>query len=429
VDKLSRATRWVVPTTVALLVAACSSGGSVKAASSSATTTVASSASSAPAGNATAAVQTIKIGALGVKGQLPGVEWGIRARVQRFNETNEIPGIKLEFTEYLDDQLNPAVALTEARRLVTQDKIFVLIDYSPVTPDTYLEQQHVPWFGYAFDNTYCSAAPDPNIWGFGINGCLVPQKPVLAGDTAGRLYQYLVQVTGKQQPTVALFADTSQSGQNAVTYQANSYKGAGFDVVLSTGLVPPPPVTDYTPYVQQLMTSDHGHAPDFIQCYLSAECIPIYTQLRADGFKGEFGHTLYSDQLTKTMAGSTVNNPYGNLSDPSPQRDQIKQDVAAVNPTQPLETGDVTAYLATDMFIQALKKAAASGTSGIAPDNVRQIAAMQTWQFGNFAGPTVYPQSTVTDTPNCSAVLKSNGTAWVTVVPYACSTRQFAIHS
>jgi ABC-type branched-subunit amino acid transport system substrate-binding protein len=105
----------------------------------------------------------------------------------------------------------------------------------------------------------------------------------------------------------------------------------------------------------------------------------------------------------------------------------MKADVTAVKADQGLETGSVAGYLSTDMFIQALKTAAKGGKAGITPENVQKAAASQTWKFGSLAGPTKYPESTVTPTPTCSGILKSDGKLFVTVTPYTCSNKQYKV--
>src|SRR6185312_4815698 len=47
---------------------------------------------------------TIKVGSLGIKASLPLVGLGAQARIKRFNDTNEIKGVKLEYTDYADDK-------------------------------------------------------------------------------------------------------------------------------------------------------------------------------------------------------------------------------------------------------------------------------------------------------------------------------------
>src|SRR5262249_8727512 len=62
--------------------------------------------------------KTVTVAALGKKAQLPNMEQGAKARIKRFNDTNELKGIKIDYKEYADDKLDPSTALSEARRLV-----------------------------------------------------------------------------------------------------------------------------------------------------------------------------------------------------------------------------------------------------------------------------------------------------------------------
>ena len=364
---------------------------------------------------------TITVAGIGIKGQLPGVEFGARARIKRFNDTNEIPGITINYTEYVDDGLDSATALSQTRRLVTDTKVFALVgDSSAYNPIEYLAEEHVPYFGSGYDFTYCADDTTTEMWGFGTLGCLLPQDAKSVADTAANIYPYIAKELGKDAPTVSIFGLDSDAGQNATETQGVAYAAAGFDVVYTKGLVPLPPVTDYSPYVQALMVSDDGHAPDMITCLLAVDCIPMYAQLQAVGFEGEFFHNLYSDALVGPMSGSLVNSPFHNLADPNPATDQIRADIEAVNPDQTLETGSAQGYMSTDMFISALKIAVKQGLSGITPENIEKVASNMTWEIKDFAGPTTFPKNFVTSAA-CGSILRSDGTTWKTVVPYACS--------
>lgn len=371
---------------------------------------------------------TLRVASFGTKSQLPGAEIGARARIERFNADAEIEGVTIEYLENVDDKSDPATALTEARRLVTSEDVFALVGMtSQVTPGDYLAQQKVPYFGWAFDSSYCADEPSTDVWGFGYNGCLVPESPSVISDAGARPYEYASAETGKDAPTLALFSNDTQSGQDAAEFQAVAYEGAGFDVVFADGLIPPPPVSDFTPYVQDLLASDDGQAPDVIYCLLATECIAVYEQLKALGYEGIYQHPVYSDLLTAEMEGSVVSNGFANLAESTPALEQLKADIAAVDPEQALEVGSVSGYLSADMFIQALVTAAEDGTSGITPENVQQAAANQTWEIEGLAGPTVYPDASVTSSPNCGPMLRSTGTEWETVVPYSCSDKQWPV--
>jgi Periplasmic binding protein len=290
----------------------------------------------------------------------------------------------------------------------------------------FLAQQKVPYFGYSFDFTYCSTEPNPDTWGFGFNGCLVPKDVVKMGDNFGNSYKYVTEKLGKETPTLAIFSADNTSGKNSAKSNAIPAAGAGFDVVFAEGILAEPPIADYTPYVQTLMTSNNGGAPDVIQCLVSTDCIGLYTGLQNAGFTGIFSHTLYSDLLAAPMKGS-ISSAFWVPSNTEgiPALDQIKADIAAIKSDATLETGSAAGYFSTDMFIQALKTVADQGVEFISPENVRTVAAHQTWQIEGVVGPIKYPESTVVPTPRCAAVVESDGTQWVTKIPYTCSDRTF----
>ena len=82
-------------------------------------------------------------------------------------------------------------------------------------------------------------------------------------------YAYVKEKTGKDHPTLTVFGNESQSGKNAVKFQSIAYKGAGYDVVSQQTKMPLPPVPDFTPYAQDILTSNNGGPPDVVLCLLS----------------------------------------------------------------------------------------------------------------------------------------------------------------
>ena len=54
-----------------------------------------------------------------------------------------------------------------------------MTQYNPVD---YFAQQHVPYFGWDFDTTYCSPKPSTALWGFSYNGCLLAENPSFVSD-------------------------------------------------------------------------------------------------------------------------------------------------------------------------------------------------------------------------------------------------------
>jgi ABC-type branched-subunit amino acid transport system substrate-binding protein len=371
---------------------------------------------------------TIKVGSMGIKGSLPLASLGAQARIKRFNDTKEIKGVKIQYTDYADDKQDPAVALSEARRLVTEDQVFAIVgDASANNPVSYFAQQHVPYFGGGFDYTYCSHTPSTKLWGFSIQGCIQPSNPSFVGDFFKAPLQYVQKASGKKRPTIVLFGANTDSGKTGLKFLAVSAKGAGFNVVGVQNTIPAPPPSDYTPYVQKMITADHGGPPDSIICEMTVECVTVWDQLKATGYKGKYISGLLADELVKILSGSAANGPYVYFTTSSPNMDRMKADIEAVGGSaSKINYGALMGYTSTDMFIQALKTVAKKGKSNITPENVRKAASTQTWKFDGVMGATQYPKTTVFSYPSCLAVYESNGTAWQTAVPLICSTKTYS---
>ena len=190
---------------------------------------------------------------------------------------------------------------------------------------------------------------------------------------------------------------------------------------------PPTVVGDVSPYVQALSTGVDGKAPDFIRCGAGTECLAMYALLRAGGYKGEFEHNLYTDAFVKPFKDSLVALSHQNPNNSNPGMDKMKASVEKVAPGTKVDSGVLYGYMEADMFISALKKAAAKGKSNITRDAVQKAASTQTWELKGIAGPNKYPASTVAPTPMCREIVKSDGTQWVTVVPYSCNTLRYKV--
>jgi ABC-type branched-subunit amino acid transport system substrate-binding protein len=372
---------------------------------------------------------TITVAGFGIKAQLPTLETGAQARFKRFNDTNELKGVKIKMTEFADDGQDNATALSDARRLVTETGVFAIVpEGSANTPGTYLTQQHVPWFGGGFDTSFCSAKATTKIWGFGPSGCIVPQTPSFISDTFHSMYTMVSTGMKKKHPTFLSLGNDNATGKNAVRIFAISAQGAGFNVVGQQDNVPFTAVSDYSPFVKNIMTADHGKPPDSVFCNANIQCLGIWPLLKAQGYQGYFVHGLYSDAIVKAFDGSYVNHPYPNLGaakGTSKGFDQMAKDIEAVSPGAKLDLGHVFGYTSADVFISALLKAAKSGKSGITPENVQKAASTLKWELPGFMK-TTYPKTTVMSWPSCFATSKSDGTTWNQVEPWTCSNKTFS---
>jgi ABC-type branched-subunit amino acid transport system substrate-binding protein len=371
---------------------------------------------------------TVTVAALGIKSKLGGNEAGVAARVKRFNDTNEIKGVKIDFTEFADDNQDPATALSEARRLVTQTGVFAIVgDVSANNPVDYFTQQQVPYFGGGFDATYCSTNASTKLWGFSVAGCSVPTDPSFVNDSKRAMYRYVAKKTGKKNPTMAVTANDNESGKNAMNINLVAMTGAGFKVTYAKA-DRPDTVSDFTPYTQAILKGANGSQPDAVDCLGSTDCLGLYSSLTAAGYTGSYFSGLYSDALVKPLSGSLVNSVTVNVNESTPGVNQMKQDLDAYQPglSSKIDLATEYGYTSTDMFIQALKTVAKKGTSNITPQNVQKAASTMTWKINGLMGPVSYPKSTVMDFPACNGNSMSNGTSFVTTEPYTCSTKTFS---
>ena len=67
------------------------------------------------------------------------------------------------------------------------------------------------------------------------------------------------------------------------------------------------------------------------------------------------------------------------------------------------------------------------GKAYVTPENLQKVLSTITWKVDGLGGPIAYPASTVTPSPECSALLESDGTAFKTVLPYSCSSKTFPV--
>jgi ABC-type branched-subunit amino acid transport system substrate-binding protein len=167
------------------------------------------SASAAVAGSQSS-VKTITVAGLGDLAEFTGAAVGAKARFQRFNDTNEIPGVRIKFVGFDDDQESPSTALSDTRQLVNQDHVFAIVpDLSAVDPGSYLAAAKIVHVGGGYDSSYCSAQKTTSLWGFGVYGCQVSSESPVAVDYYGQLYKYVSTKIGKKSPTLAIFGGSA----------------------------------------------------------------------------------------------------------------------------------------------------------------------------------------------------------------------------
>jgi ABC-type branched-subunit amino acid transport system substrate-binding protein len=379
----------------------------------------------------TASGGTIPVAGLGYVKNYGDANVGAQARFQRANDTHEIKGWTIDYKEFADDNNDPTTALAEGRRIVNQDGIIAVVpELSSNTPGDYLTQQRVPWFGSGFDTSYCPVTGKGG-YGFSVNGCLLPENPTKLPNASAEILKKELASKGITKPTIAIQGTDAPAGKKAVQYVASEFEGAGWDVVYAKGNVPAPPtvVSDFTPYVNEILTSNHGKQPDVISSNLAAQGggLVLFDLIKSSGFTGSLLTTFYSSLLVKPLQGAYINTMFAGYESDTPALRQMEADVDAVKPGAQRTLTLFLGYAAADMFIQAVK-ASLKSSKTLSSTSIQQAASKLTYDMKQTIGPTTYPDSYKYAVKSCAALMyDADGTAFTVAQPYTCSTKTYPI--
>ena len=348
-----------------------------------------------------------------------GIDKAAEARFNQANSDGELPcGRKIKYISSLDDQGTPDVDLSDIRRLTEQDSVFAIAPaLSPAIESggTYINQHQVPTVGWGVSPAFCQPPNPSDMYLFGFNGCLTPpvqtyQSNVLAGSMA-KLFQ--LKGSSAQGSPVALIGDDSDTSKSGNAGIGGQLQAVGFKIVYSQNPMPAAPavVTDFTPYVEAIMTSNGGHPPDLVYVTSGpANAFGLSRALQEAGYKGIISHSTYAPQLVAQAKGDTVQNTFATTESNTPAMQQIISTLHAGGVTQ-IGQPELAAYYSADMFVQIVKKVGPDLT----PQRFQQVAGSFTYSIPGVVGPTYYPQGYEVGPP-CSELVYSNGTQWSVAV-------------
>jgi ABC-type branched-subunit amino acid transport system substrate-binding protein len=388
----------------------------------------AASGASAPS-VATASGGKITVAGLGYVQTFGDAGTGAAARFAAANEDKEVKGYTFDYKELADDKNDPNTALSEARRLVTQEGVLAIVPaVSVVTPADFLTQQQIPWFGVGYDTTYCTdGAP-----GFGLSafGCLIPTKPKRVPGTQWTLLKKQLAAQGNANPTLALLGTDTTSGKESVQSGASAAEGAGFKVVYAKGAFPGPPavVGDFSPYSQALLESNDGQAPDVIYTSIApTSALSLTNLINSSGYTGTFISPFYSPLLVGALKGAYVFVQFAGFEADSPGIKTMNEQIEAFKPGTKPSLALAAGYFSADMFIKAVQ-ASLKTSKTLTSASVQKAAAKMTYQIKDTVGPTHYPKSFTTSNKSCSTLLSDpDGTAFEIVQPFFCTTKTYPV--
>ncbi len=364
----------------------------------------------------------IKVGGL-IETQFAGSDVGAKARFADENAKGGVNGRKITYVEgQTYAQGNTAAALAEGQRLVQQEGVAVIVPaLTSVPPAQFLQQQKVPSFSWSITPLGWDAK-----WYFGITGALVAPFPKSAPGSAS-LPEMLSQqfkdegsANGGKGKTVAIIGSDDASAKSGVAQAKKTFETVGYKVPYAKGAFSlTTPTTDYTPFVQAIMTSNNGNPPDVAYLVASFNDVQGLSKgLRQAGFQGVIVNpTTYDPRIVKAAETLEVYTQWATpeSAPDNPNMQKVVDSIHKQNPDAALSLGTLAGYFAADMFIQALKAAGKTPTT----DSIQKAAAKMTYQIKDVIGPTTYPAAYTLGT-SCAQLAKSDGTAFAVLVKYGC---------
>ncbi len=371
---------------------------------------------------ATIGSDEIKVGGL-IETQFAGSDIGAKARFADENDKGGVNGRKITYVEgQTYAQGNTAAALAEGQRLVQQEGVAAIVPaLTSVPPAQFLEQQKVPTFSWSITPLGWDAK-----WYFGITGALVAPFPKTAPGSASlpdmlsKQFKDEGTASGGKGKSVAIIGSDDASAKSGVNQAKKTFLNQGYKVPYAKGAFSiTTPTSDYTPFVQAIMTSDGGNPPDI--AYLVASFTDVQglaKGLRQAGFEGIIVNpTTYDPRIVKAAESLEVYTQWATpeAAPDNPNMQKVVDSIQKQDPNAALSLGTLAGYFAADMFIQALKAAGKSPTT----TGIQKAASKMTYQIKDVIGPTTYPAAYTLGT-SCAQLAKSDGAAFSVVVPYGC---------
>jgi len=365
----------------------------------------------------------IKVEGLGYSAFYADAGKAAKVRFDEANSSGEIPGgRKITYLGFKDDNSSADTNLQAGRTMVDQDGIFAAVPV--LTPflqaGSYFQQQKVPTVGWGISAAFCDSSIT---FIFGFTGCLVPpgNPPKYAGNTWGELVNAQLKAQGKggaKGKTAAVISDNNDSGKSGVQVISATAEAVGMKVVYAQAATPPPPatVTDYSPYVQAIMTSNSGQPPDVVFLVQAvSNVLGLGRALTQAGFKGiQTNAVAYAPQLTSTATGWSAFTQFATPESTNPNMQQIVTKLHSAGITD-IGQAALAGYFAADMFVQALKKTGKNLTA----DSFQKVMSRLTYGIDGVIGPTYYPAGYTEGSP-CGQLATSDGTKWTVTAPFAC---------
>jgi ABC-type branched-subunit amino acid transport system substrate-binding protein len=368
----------------------------------------------------------IKVASISYEQFYQDIAKGAQARFDIANQKKELPGGRqIDYEGLIDDKATADGTVQAERQAVEQDGVFAIVGSVAVylTKD-YINQQKVPWVGWGINDAFCSHGAKTPWYLYGITGCLNPTPTTDYVNTswAGATLKQL-ESEGKptKNVTAAVISEDNDTGKQGVATVAAGAKAAGLKVVYEKATIAPAPVvtSDWSPYVQDLMTSANGGPPDvFFNVSSVPNIIGLSTAMSQAGFTGIDTNSVgYSPQLVTISKGWTAYTQWATPESANEGNTEMAKIVGALNDAGVSQIGLVplVGWFSADMFVGILKKVG----KNLTPERFAKAAAQFSYEVSKTIGPTTYPQGFAAGTP-CAQLATSNGSTFDVSASYGC---------
>jgi ABC-type branched-subunit amino acid transport system substrate-binding protein len=358
---------------------------------------------------------TVTVGGSVYNGFYGDAALGVEARLKVANDAGGVHGRTIEFVGAEDNNNEAAKDLDIITRLVEQEEVFAILPALTAVPGAtdYLVENQVPTFGWGTNPSFCEKDVS-----FGITGCVTNPSLTVGSNALGTVL--VEHFEGDTDKTVAFIGEDNDSGKGGVALLTASVEDKGFEVVYGEASLPAPPdvLGDESPFVQALLTSDDGEAPDVIYLQATLSGTKLAAALQAAGYEGMIITPSYSPLLLGQPGydGVWINTQLS--MDPEvPANAEMLEAVAAIDPEAELSLSLAAGYWAADLFL--------AGLDATGPDLTVE-SFLETMNGGDFTyevtdviGTSTWPDNHDKSVP-CATLIEVQGDEFVPSIPLTC---------
>ena len=364
---------------------------------------------------------------------------GTKARAEQANADGTLQHA-IEVVGCDDMAGDPSRATLVLNDYVKDKEAFALIAQAVLPfPTNILQEEHVPHFGWGFNLSWCG--PE-NPFSFGTTGAANCDAVSTASDGSQVVVNQVVEglvfeamrrdgvIDSPSDVRLAIIGEDTATAAESVANEQRNAEHAGAEVVYAETPVPLNAATpDYSPYVQQIMSSDANAV--FSLLSLGAQT-PFLAALKQAGFEGAIYQTgaTAREFLEIPAIGPALDGVYavtvgtGNPAGTSASWQEIQ--AAAASQNVPVNSGFLHGYFGTEMFTLALAELEESGEDITTENLVNLMNSGWSYEgFGDVFNGTNWPTDHYSGT-SCSGISRFDAAAkeLVEVLPLSCGGRE-----